>query len=117
MVVCPCAQEAHLVADPVRYLQSQHLGVELDGLVDIAYRQDQVAQFSRLDFVIVGHGVSFESMCFYSATTWFSIVPMPSMPARITSPAFRKIPRPMPTPVGVPVAIRSPGLSVMMRER
>ena len=38
---------------------------------------------------------------------------MSAMPRRIVSPGLRKRWRPMPTPAGVPVAIRSPGSSVM----
>lgn len=50
-----------------------------------------------------------------SATTVFSMWPMPSISTRITSPTFRKQGGVIaaPTPEGVPVASRSPGSSVI----
>jgi hypothetical protein len=39
-------------------------------------------------------------------------VPIPSIQSLTTSPAFRKRPRAIPTPAGVPVSTRSPGCSV-----
>ena len=51
------------------------------------------------------------------ATTELVSVPMPSIEALTTSPALRNMPRAMPTPVGVPVAITSPGSSVTIVER
>ena len=48
----------------------------------------------------------------------FSSTPMPSISMRTVSPAFRYCGgfMPMPTPAGVPLAIKSPGCKVMPRE-
>ena len=55
----------------------------------------------------------------YASLTGFSSVPSPAISMRTTSPGLRYtggfIPRP--TPGGVPVAMRSPGISVMRFER
>ena len=52
------------------------------------------------------------------STNRFSSVPMPSISTRTTSPLFRYFggSKPMPTPAGVPVAMMSPGISVMPAE-
>ena len=50
-------------------------------------------------------------------STGFSSVPTQSSSTRTLSPGFKKIPRGRPTPEGVPVAITSPGSSVMRRLR
>ncbi len=49
------------------------------------------------------------------ACTVVDCSPSPAMPSRSVSPGLRKRWRPMPTPAGVPVAMRSPGSSVMKR--
>src|SRR6185503_19085580 len=61
---------------------------------------------------VYGRGSSVQS------TTGFSTDPIPSISQRTRSPGSRKIggSRKTPTPAGVPVAIRSPGSSVMWRE-
>ena len=46
-------------------------------------------------------------------STTFSMEPIRSMVVRTRSPGLRKMPRPLPTPAGVPVAITSPGARVM----
>ena len=55
----------------------------------------------------------------YASLTGFSSVPNPVISMRTTSPALRYTGGfiPSPTPGGVPVAIRSPGISVMRFER
>ena len=54
---------------------------------------------------------------YFWAATGLRRVPIFSTDASITSPGLRKIPRAMPTPVGVPVAMMSPGRRVRMFDK
>ncbi len=53
----------------------------------------------------------------YGRTTLFASTPIFSTSASMRSPALRKLPVAAPTPSGVPVAMMSPGSTVMPRER
>ncbi len=53
----------------------------------------------------------------YGRTTLFASTPIFSTSASMRSPALRKLPVAAPTPSGVPVAMMSPGSTVMLRER
>src|ERR1035441_7805262 len=52
----------------------------------------------------------------YSARTGLTTAPSPSISTSTTSPALRKLLRLAPTPDGVPVAMMSPGTSVIVRD-
>src|SRR5271155_5455655 len=68
-----------------------------------------------LAFRVNGHARQMDGGHDERSTIRFSRTPMPPISIRTTSPPLRNLGglKPMPTPAGVPVAITSPGCSVM----
>ncbi len=106
-------------ADPAACLVDRDLVVVADdhqlGVSDEREEDEGPGQNQRL-CLRMGVPLSDDVNAGYGRTTLLASTPIFSTSASIRSPALRKFPVAAPTPSGVPVAMMSPGSSVMARE-